>query len=493
MASKAIVLGSGFSGLSSAAYLAKHGFKVDILEQCSTSGGRARRMESHGFTFDMGPSWYWMPEIFEKFFLNFGYQTSDFYKLKRLDPSYRMFFAKDNYIDIPSKPKELYQLFESIEKGSSKKLKKFLADAHRKYAFVMKNAVYKPGFSALEYLDLRLLTGLFYTKSVRSLSSYVRSLFKEPRLMHLLEFPVLFLGASKDIPALYTLMNYADLKLGTWYPQGGMYKIVEAMLEICRKLDVEITYNVKVDQLDILKNKVIAAHSGHRNFYADYFVSSADYQYTDRQMLPAKFSNYSEKYWDSRVLAPSALTFFIGVNKKLPKLLHHNLFFEADTDYYAEEIYKKPVWPESPAMYVSVSSKSDPSTAPEGSENLVVLIPVAPNLEDHGRVREYYFDMLIGKLESYTGTSIRENIVYHRSYAHSDFIKDYNSYKGNAFGLANTLKQSGIFKPKIKNKNLPNLFYTGQFTVPGPGVPFTIISGEIVAQQVFKASGGYKN
>ncbi len=494
MSTKAIVLGAGFSGLSAAAYLAKHGYKVEILEKNSIPGGRARKLESHGFTFDMGPSWYWMPDVFDNFFSDFGHRTSDFYELKRLDPAYRIFFEGNETIDIPASLNDLYDLFEKYEPGSSKNLKKFLLDAHKKYNLAIYNAVLKPGLSFLEYAEPKLMAGFLSTKSFRSLSRLVRSMFKDPRLIRILEFPVLFLGSTPDkIPALYSLMNYADLKLGTWYPMGGMYKVVEAMVEICNELDVEITYNVDVNQLDTLKGALRGAHAGYRNFYAEYFISSIDYHHTEQKLLKEEYRNYTEQYWQSRVLAPSALLYYIGLNKKLPQLKHHNLLFDTDFDKHADEIYKSPTWPKSPAMYVSVSSATDPTVAPEGHENLVILIPVAPGLEDHGKVKEYYLEMAIKRIEKISGTNIKNHIIYHRSYAHSDFINDYNSYKGNAYGLANTLRQTGPLKPGIRNKKLKNLFYTGQLTVPGPGVPPSLISGKIAANQVFKSSGGHKS
>jgi phytoene desaturase len=494
MSRKVIVIGAGFSGLSAAAYLAKKGFVVEVLEKHSIPGGRARKFESEKFIFDMGPSWYWMPDVFENFFADFNHSVSDFYELKRLDPAYRIFFGMDDKIDIPANLNELYELFEGIEKGSAIKLKGFLKDSQKKYALAMDKVIDKPGNSFFEYMQWSILVGFLATKSFRPLSSYVRSLFKDIRLIRLLEFPVLFLGATPNkIPSLYSLMNYADLELGTWYPNGGMFKVVEAFEKICYEMGVGITYNVQVDQLDVMAKRVSAAHSGHRNFYAEYFVSSADYHFTDQKLISDKFNNYSQKYWSKKTLAPSAIIYYIGLNKKIPGLLHHNLFFDTDFDIHANDIYINPKWPEMPAIYVSVTSKTDLYAAPEGHENLVVLIPVAPGLEDHGKIREYYFDLVINRIEKITKTTIRNTIVFHRSYAHADFIRDYNAYKGNAYGLANTLLQTGPLKPKIKNRKLSNLYYTGQLTVPGPGVPPCIISGKIVASQLFKDSGGLKS
>ncbi len=494
MPSKTIVLGAGFSGLSAAAYLAQKGFKVEILEKNALPGGRARKFEAEGFIFDMGPSWYWMPDVFENFFKNFGHNVSDFYELVRLDPGYRIFFGEGEKIDIPAKQEDLFHLFESIEKGAGRKLKRFLQDSQKKYRLGMDSAVYKPGLSMLEFVDFKLINGFLFSKSLRTLSSYVRSLFKDKRLIRILEFPVLFLGATPDkIPALYSLMNYADLELGTWYPMGGMYKIVEGMVKVCQELEVEITHNVNVDQIDVLNGRVTGAHANHRNFYGEYYVSSIDYHHTDRKLILDKYSNYSQKYWDTRTLAPSALMYFVGLSKKIPGLQHHNLFFDTDFEKHANEIYKSPKWPEAPAIYVSVASKTDPSVAPEGHENLVILIPVATGLDDHGKVREHYFNMVIDRIEKISGVPLRDHIVFHKSYAHTDFINDYNSFKGNAYGLANTLRQTGPLKPKIKNRHISNLFYTGQLTTPGPGVPPSLISGEVVANQIFKASGGHKS
>lgn len=494
MSRKVIVLGAGFSGLSTAAYLAQYGFSVEILEKHPIPGGRARKMEAEGFVFDMGPSWYWMPDVFDKFFADFNHHVTDFYKLDRLNPGYRMYFGVDEKIDVPANINELYDLFESIEKGSAKKLEGFLKDFQNRYKLALEKIIYKPSLSMLEFMNLNILSGLFATKSFHSLTSCVRSLFKDIRLIRLLEFPVLFLGtAPNKMPSLYSLMNYSGLELGTWHPQGGMYKVVEAFEKICYELGVEITYNVNVDQLDVMGRRVSAAHSGHRNFYAEYFVSSADYHFTDQRLLSEKYRNHSHKYWEQKTMSPSVIIYYIGVNKKIPGLLHHNLFFDTDLDVHSCEIYKNPKWPKEPALYVSVTSKTDNSVAPEGYENIVVVMPVAPGLDDHGKIRDYYFDIIIERIEKITKSSFRENIVYHKSYAHSDFNYDYNAFKGNAYGLANTLHQTGSQKPKIKNKYLSNLYYAGQLTIPGPGVPPCIISGKIIADQLFKDSGGLKS
>lgn len=492
MSGKVIVLGAGISGLSAAAHLAKYGFKVEILEKNATAGGRARSIEAAGFTFDIGPSWYFMPDVLEKFYNRFGHKASDFYTLKRLDPAFRVFYGANDSIDIPAKQNDLYNLFEEIEKGSGKNLRRFLKNAHQKYNFGMHKAIYKPYLSVWELFNPMLISGLLLTKSFKSYSRDVNALFKDKRITQILEFPVMFSGAAPGkISALYTLIDYALLKLGTWYPLGGMHKVVEALEKICIEQGVELSFNVNVDQLDVVKNKVLSAHCRHRNFYAEYFVSAADYYFTEQHLLSENHRNYDQKFWNSRIFAPSALMYFVGINKKVAGLRHHNLFFDTDLTKHAAEIYSTPRWPDSPAFFVTVPSVSDPTVAPVGCENLVILVPVAPGLDDHGKVRDHFFEQIISRIEKCTKTPIRENILWHKSYAHSDFINDYNAYRGNAFGLANTFNQTGQFKPKLRNRHVSNLFYAGHITVPGPGLPPALISGELAANLIFRDSGGH--
>jgi len=487
MPRKATVLGAGISGLSAACFLAKEGWDVTVLEKNDTIGGRARQFSHEGFVFDMGPSWYWMPDVFEQFYQKFNHTAADFYELRRLDPSYRVYWNDTTYSDIPATMGELEALFESFEPGSSVKLRAFLKDAKYKYEVGMKDLVYKPSLKLTEFIDFRLLKGLFSMDLTNSFSNYVNRYFKHPKLRSLLEFPVLFLGAMpKDTPALYSLMNYADMELGTWYPMGGMYKFIEAFEKIAQEQGVKIITNAEVARLEKSSGKVSAAVDIAGNHYlSDVFISSADYQHTEKQLLNGS-ANYSDTYWDKRVMAPSALLYYVGLNKRVENLRHHNLFFDESLEEHGKEIYKNPQWPTAPLFYLSVPSLTDPNSAPQGCENLFFLIPIAPNLTDEEATREHYFDILLERLRKITGNDIKDHIVYKRSFSISDFKKDYHAFKGNAYGLANTLSQTAIFKPRIKNKNLNNFYYTGQLTVPGPGVPPSIISGEVVAKHILQ-------
>ncbi len=486
MSKKVTILGAGISSLSTAAFLGKAGYDVTILEKNSHIGGRARQFEAEGFIFDMCPSWYWMPDVFERFYNQFGHTASDFYELKRLGPSYRVYWPDHSYTDVPASMNELEIWFESLEPGSSVQLRKFLKDAAYKYQVGMQDLVYKPSLSLLEFADRRILGGLLNMHLLSSFSSYIRKYFKHPKILSLLEFPVLFLGAMpNETPALYSLMNYADMSLGTWYPMGGMHKFIEAFAEIAKSQGVKILTDHEVNGFETTNSLATAARTEHQLFESDVIVSGADYEHTESKLLKDK-ANYSEKYWDKRTMAPSCLIFYVGINKRLENLQHHNLFFDESLAEHGKEIYKNPCWPTSPLFYLSAPSITDPTVAPEGCENLFFLIPIAPDLKDEDEIREKYFEIILKRLKEITGNDISQHIVYKRSYCINDFKGDYHAFKGNAYGLANTLRQTAILKPSLKNKKLKNFYYTGQLTVPGPGVPPSIISGEVVANQIMK-------
>lgn len=482
------IIGSGFAALSAASYLAQAGCQVDVYEKNETIGGRARQLHTDkGYTFDMGPSWYWMPEVFEKFFADFGYKTTDLYVLKQLDPGFSVVFGHNDVVHIPASFEALCDLFESIEPGSSKRLRSFLEGAAYKYQVGINKLIYKPGLSLLEFADMDLLKGLFKLEVFTSFSKHVRKYFKDPRLISLMEFPVLFLGAMpEETPALYSLMNYAGLKLGTWYPEGGFGQVIDAMHRIAAKQGVKFYTGEAVTKLQATERLVTEVITDRQAKKYDGIIAGADYHHVESSLLAPEYRNYDEKYWDSRVMAPSSLIFYLGVGHRIEKLEHHTLFFDADLRQHAIEIYKDPQWPSKPLFYVCCPSKSDPTVSPEGHENLFILMPLAPGAEDSEALREQYFNLIMDRLETHTGNLIRDGIDYKKSYCVNDFVADYNSFKGNAYGLANTLMQTAILKPSIKNKHLDNLFYTGQLTVPGPGVPPSIISGKVAAQQMIK-------
>lgn len=487
MKKKVAIIGSGFSGLSAAAYAAKAGHEVHVFEKHDQPGGRARQFTTEqGFVFDMGPSWYWMPDIMEDFFTDFGYKTSDFFDLISLNPQFEMIFS-DEKMNIPENFEDLKKLFETIEKGAGVQLEKFMQSAKYKYEVGMKDFVTKPSHSWLEFVSPKIAKSALKLNLLTNFRSYVDSYFKDEKLRTLMEFPVIFLGASpKNIPALYSLMNYGGYVLGTHYPIGGFYQLVLAMQQVAEKQGAIFHFNKTVEKINTSHNKITSLQINGENITFDTVIASSDYHHTET-LLEERLRNYTEEYWQSRTFAPSSLIFYLGVNQTIPNLKHHTLFFENDLDEHIDCIYGEKKWPENPLFYACCPSKTDKSVAPEGKENLFLLMPLAIDIDDDEKNREKYLAEMLSRIEKHTGIAdLASKIEYQRSYCVNDFLQDYNAYGGNAYGLANTLNQTAVLKPKMRNKKVNNLFYTGQLTVPGPGVPPSIISGKIVANEITK-------
>jgi phytoene desaturase len=481
---QAVIIGSGFAGLAAACCLAQAGHVVTVLEKNDQLGGRARVWKQDGFTFDMGPSWYWMPDVFEQFFARFGKKPSDYYDLVRLDPSYRVVFPQDT-VDLPTDLNALKALFERFETGSAAQLDKFLAQAEYKYRVGMNDYVQRPSLSLFEFMDARMLVESLRIQMIQTMHRHVTDHFRDPRLVQMMEFPVLFLGGTaREIPAMYSMMNYADIIGGTWYPMGGLRRVIEGIITLAESLGVTFVTNAAARQIVVENGTATGVRTDSSLYPAEIVLAGADYHHAEQELLEERWRNYDEKYWNDRVLSPSSLLFYLGVGKRLQNLRHHNLFFDEGLDEHAREIYNDPQWPTKPLFYVCCPSQTDPTVAPDGSENVFILIPVAPGLEDTDEIRERYFDLVMDRLEQRTCQTIRDAIVVKRSYAHRDFIGDYNSYKGNAYGLANLLKQTAFFKPSLRSKKVRNLFFTGQLTVPGPGVPPSLISGQVVSKVI---------
>lgn len=487
MPKKVLVIGAGFAGLSAASFMAKEGWQVTVVEKHGMPGGRARRLQEAGFSFDMGPSWYWMPDVFERYFKQFGKNVSDYYKLHRLDPSYRVYWP-EGASDIPANYQQLKKLFDSIEPGAGGRLDKFLKEAEYKYSVGMQKLVHKPALSITEFMDWEVISGIFRLDIFSSIKHHIGRYFKHPRLRQLLEFPVLFLGAlPENTPALYSLMNYADIVGGTWYPEGGMYSVVQGMHKLAEELGVQFRFNETVQQIVTDKHAVRKVVTDKGAYTADAVIGGADYHFIETNLLQPADRSYSQEYWNKKLMAPSCLLYYVGINKKLRNACHHMLFFDVPFEQHAQEIYSRPAWPSNPLFYVSVSSVTDDTAAPEGQENLVFLVPVAAGLEgDTEALRDAYFQRIMARFEQRMGEPVGNAIVYKKTFAYTDFLNEYNSFKGNAYGLANTLLQTAIFRPSCRSKKIRNLFYAGQLTVPGPGVPPSLISGEVAAREAVK-------
>jgi len=486
MPKKIIVIGSGFSSLAASCYLAKKGHDVHIFEKNDTIGGRARQYKRDGFTFDIGPTWYWMPDVFERFFADFDKKPEDYYELIKLGPAYRVFFGVDDYITIEDSLEKIKAVFEAEEPGSSEKLQKFIDAAQSNYDIAIKDLVYRPGVSPLELVTPKTMTrvGQFFS----TIAKEVRASFNNPKLISILEFPVLFLGAKpSNTPAFYSFMNYADFGIGTFHPKNGMYSVIEGMATLARELGVSIHTQKEITQIHLENGITQGVYTGDAFAKADIVLSGADYHHSE-SLLPTSYRQYSEKYWESKTFAPSSLLFYVGFDKKLENVDHHTLFFDVDFEAHAKAIYDTPEWPEKPLFYASFPSKTDIGVAPEGKEAGIFLIPLAPGLEDTPELRQQYFDIVIDRFEKLTEQDVSEHILFKESFCVNDFIKEYNSYKGNAYGMANTLLQTAFLRPKLKSKKVKNLYFTGQLTVPGPGVPPSLISGKLTAELIAKHS-----
>ncbi len=481
MRKKIAIIGSGFAGLSASCYLARAGYEVTVYEKNEQLGGRASQLIRDGFTFDMGPSWYWMPDIFEKFFNDFGKSSSDYYQLEKLSPAYQIIF-EDDVVTIGDSMEQICQEFERIEAGSSKPLKKFIAKAADNYDIAINKMVYKPGKSPLELVSADTIkrVGQFFS----TISKDVRKEFKNPKLVSILEFPVLFLGAKPSkTPSFYSFMNYADFGLGTWHPKGGMYEVVKAMTDLAASLGVTFRTNAAVEEILLSGGAATGIQIGGEAITADIVLSGADYHHTE-SLLPNSDRQYSESYWNTRTFAPSSLLFYVGFDKKIKGVRHHNLFFDTDFDKHARAIYDTPEWPEDPLFYANFPSVTDPGMAPEGKEAGFFLMPLAPGIEDTQALRDSYFEVLLNRLEKRTGQTVRNSIIFKEDFCVNDFVSRYNSFKGNAYGMANTLLQTAFLRPGLESKKVKNLFFTGQLTVPGPGVPPSLISGKLVSELI---------
>ena len=485
MKRRIVIIGGGFSSLSAACYLSKNGYEVTVLEKNTAFGGRAQQLKKGDFVFDMGPTFYWMPDVFDSFFSDFGKKSSDYYHLKTLSPAYKVYFPDYSSLEVSDNLYEIIETFEKIEPGSGKKLSKLMKKWQHNYEIAIKDLVYQPGENIFEIVNFKTIFKL--REFIRTIKGEIQRHFKNEKLIKILEFPSLFLGAKpSNTPAFYSFMNYADFGLGTWHPQGGMANVVQGFISLAKELNVQLIPNSTISKINLKETQVTSIFTQEGIEYpCDILLSGADYHYTE-SLLDQKYRNYHETYWDKKVFAPSALLFYIGFDKKIKNIAHHTLCFDADFDTHTRAIYDAPKWPENPLFYCSFPSISDPYFAPAGKEAATFLIPLAPNLKDDEKLRETCFQKIISRLENITKQNLKNAILFKESFCIDDFKSVYNSYKGNAYGLANTLRQTHILRPKLRSKKISNLYFTGQLTVPGPGVPPSIISGKVVSTLIKK-------
>lgn len=483
-----IIIGGGIGGLALACMLGKKGYKVTIVEKNEMTGGRARIFSDKGFTFDMGPSWYMMPDVFEHFFEILGEDIKEYYSLQRLSPSYQITLKSDGksykfYSDM----KKNKELFESIEPGAGEVLEKFLMKGKEQYELSKAEFMYKNYNSVRDFMTLRVMRQGAKLPLFKKQKQIIEKLFKSELLRKALQYQTVLLGtAPGDTPGIYTLMNYVDLVLGEWYPTGGIRSIPKNLESIAKKYGVTIVLNAPVKTI-VVENDIakgVLLESGEI-LNADIVVSNADVEHTDRRLLPKEYQTKSDTYWESRVLAPSAFILYLGITGKLPQMEHHNLLFTKDWEHGFSQIFKRPEWPSDPSMYICVPSKTDTSIAPADHENLFVLVPIASGLDYTQDFTAEYADKVLGEIaQYYTIPDLKERIVVQHVYSVKDFIADYNAFKGTALGLAHTLGQTAIFRPNNIHKKIKNMYYVGAGTNPGIGMPICLISAELAYKRI---------
>ncbi|PSQ63553.1 MAG: phytoene desaturase [Halobacteriales archaeon SW_8_66_22] len=477
-----VVVGGGFGGLSAACYLADAGADVRLLEKNEQLGGRASRLEKDGFTFDMGPSWYLMPDVFERFFDHFGRHPSDYYDLEPLDPHYRIFFKDGDSCEARGDHEYMRELFESYESGAGEAFDEYLETSQRHYETAMEKFVYEDRSQLRDWIDPDVMRAApIGLRLIGSMQSHVENYFDHPKLQQIMQYTLVFLGgAPHNTPALYNIMSHVDFNLGVYYPEGGLGGVVDGIVDLGEELGV--TYETDSEVTGISRSyDGFVVETADEVFRPDRVVVNADYAHAERELLPEHERQYDDDYWESRTYAPSAFLIYLGVEGDVDDLAHHTLVLPTDWDDHFEQIFDAPGWPEDPAYYVCVPSKTDDSVAPEGHSNLFVLVPLAPGLPDGQRRRDQYRDRILADLAEHTGVDLRDRIVVEEQFSVSDFTERYNATQGTALGLAHTLRQTALLRPSNRSSAVDGLYFTGSFTTPGVGVPMCLISGEHTA------------
>ncbi len=483
------VVGGGFGGLSAACYLADAGADVRLLEKNDQLGGRASRLERDGFKFDMGPSWYLMPDVFERFFDHFDHQPSDYYDLERLDPHYRIFFKDGDQIDVRGDRAEMRELFESYETGAGEQFENYLDTSQTHYETAMEKFVYEDRSRLRDWVDADVMKaapiGLQLTGTMQD---YVDDYFDNPKLKQIMQYSLVFLGgAPKNTPALYNIMSHVDFNLGVYYPDGGLGAVVDGVVELGDELGV--TYETGAEVTTITKSRnnfIVEIDDGEQTYKPENVVVNADYAHAEQELLPEHEQQYDEKYWEKRTYAPSAYLLYMGVEGDVDPLEHHTLVLPEDWDGHFEQIFDDPAWPEEPAYYICVPSETDDSVAPEGHSNLFVLVPIAPGLADGDGLRDQYREKILDDIADNTGVDLHDRIVVEEQFSVSDFVDRYNATEGTALGLAHTLRQTALLRPSNRSSAVDGLYFTGSFTTPGIGVPMCLISGQHTAEALIE-------
>lgn len=482
---KAVVIGAGLGGLAAAALLARDGWNVTVLEKNDGPGGRARTWSESGFLYDMGPSWYLMPSAFERYFALFGKKPADYFDLVRLDPSYRVFYEPGDFVDVAADPAGNSAAFDRLEPDGAAKTRRFMERAAEQYDLAVRHFLYRDYDGLSSFLRRDIIKYGPRLGFIRNVHDLVKSEIRAERLQQILEYTMVFIGGSpRKTPAFYALMSYIDQGLGVWYPMGGINRLVGALHELGQSLGVRYEFSRPARKIDVEGGRVRAVSVDGGSFDADVVIANADYHHVETQLLDGGLRTYSDRYWRRRVLSPSAFILYCGLNERLEGLRHHNLYFASDWDRHFATVFGRKSWPDDFSYYVSCPSQTDPAVAPPGKENLFFLVPVAPGLDDTDDVREAFAGKVLDQFEGLIGRPVRKSFEVRRIFSQRDFTDDYNTYLGTAFGLSHTLFQTAAFRPQSRSRRVPNLYFCGQYTHPGVGMPMIMIAAELTAARI---------
>jgi len=505
---RVVVIGGGIAGLATAALLAARGHSVDLLEKNDELGGRVGSFERDGFRFDTGASWYLMPEVFEHFFSLLGTSADEELDLTVLDPSYRVFF-EDHPEPVDVRPDRAHNraLFESLEPGAGARFDAYLTSAEETYDVALRRFLYSNFDSPSAFLhpDVVRRTPALTRLLTRSLGSHVAGSFSDNRLRQLLGYPAVFLGSSPSrAPSMYHLMSRLDLGDRVLYPQGGFTRLIEVIARLAERHGARLHTGTPVTGIltrdgsrggrPQVTGVEHVEDGGRRTLPADVVVGAADLHHLETALLPGSLQTHPPKVWRRRSPGPGAVLAMLGVEGRLPQLAHHSLFFTADWDRNFGDIFgHRSRIPDPASIYVCKPSATDPTVAPDGCENLFVLIPVPADVAigsggDDGRgseAVEQAADAAIGQLAAWSGVpDLPNRIRVRHTVGPEDFARSYNSWRGGALGLEHTLRQSAFLRPGNVSSKVDGLLYAGASTVPGVGLPMCLISAELVLKRL---------
>jgi phytoene desaturase len=497
----ALVIGAGIGGIATAARLAKNGYDVTVLEKESTPGGRCNQLIRDGHRFDIGPTLFLMPEIWEETFTSLGERMSDHLELKRIDPTYKVHFDDGLQLELTSNIGEMQTQLEKVEKTAFAGFLSYIAEGSRHYKMSVEKFVGRNFYNIFEYFSLGNLPLLFQLKALKKHYANTNRFFKDERLKAAFTFQNMYLGLSPyDAPATYSLLQYTELAEGVWYPIGGMYAGIQALVSIAEKLGVKFIYNAPVKKLNVKSSKAGSERSRRiesvklqddREFTADIFVGNADLPYIYKELLP---KNKEAKKLDNKLYTCSTIMFYWGVDREYPQIAHHNVFLGADYKASFDQIFNDHTLPEVPSFYVHAPARTDNAAAPKGQETLYVLVPVghldARSEQDWEALVNRARQTVLTRLAKEMGAgSLKEHIKFEIVYQPKVWKERFNLEKGAAFGLSHNFWQVGYLRPQNRHKQYKNLYFVGASTHPGTGLPIVLLSARLTTERILKEAG----